>query len=336
MLLIGVQVGASALLLICAAVFLRSAFAAAQASPGLRTRDTIRVPIANEPRRAAIVREVTAHPSVVAVAASSRARWRRLPSPVKRRRTRDRPTPQKRGEAWPSTTSSYRRDTSSCSRSISSEGAVSRRRRARRDAGVTVVSESAARRLWPNGDALGQVVRIQAIIRQPAPSAHRPAPSPSSALHEMCAGGLMQFFSFSGVYLPSVSQDPGTSLTAACPRGSRPSASRFARSPHAGRSGPRPRSPDDADHRRHGRLYPADRLLGDAATRRAGAGADGVGPLQRPLVSRRAARQGNRRADGPWRDDTNDCGTGVVAIGPPGRLRSSGRWRTGRSGLRSC
>ena len=30
------------------------------------------------------------------------------------------------------------------------------------DAGVTVVSESAARRLWPNGDALGQVVRIQA------------------------------------------------------------------------------------------------------------------------------------------------------------------------------
>ena len=64
--LIAVQVGASALLLICAAVFLRSAFAAAVADPGIRTSDTIRVPIANEPRRAAIVREVTAHPSVVA------------------------------------------------------------------------------------------------------------------------------------------------------------------------------------------------------------------------------------------------------------------------------
>ena len=72
--LIAVQVGASALLLICAAVFLRSAFAAAQADPGLRTSDTIRVPIANEPRRAAIVREVTAHPSVVAVAAVVAAR----------------------------------------------------------------------------------------------------------------------------------------------------------------------------------------------------------------------------------------------------------------------
>ena len=70
--LIAVQVGASALLLICAAVFLRSAFAAALADPGIRTSDTIRVPIANEPRRAAIVREVTAHPSVVAVAARRR------------------------------------------------------------------------------------------------------------------------------------------------------------------------------------------------------------------------------------------------------------------------
>ena len=71
--LIAVQVGASALLLISAAVFLRSAFAAALADPGLRTSDTITVPIANEPRRAAIVHELTVHPSVVAVAASSPA-----------------------------------------------------------------------------------------------------------------------------------------------------------------------------------------------------------------------------------------------------------------------
>ena len=71
--LIAVQVGASALLLISAAVFLRSVFAAALADPGLRTSDTITVPIANEPRRAAIVRELTIHPSVVAVAASSPA-----------------------------------------------------------------------------------------------------------------------------------------------------------------------------------------------------------------------------------------------------------------------
>ena len=51
----------------------------ASGDPGLRTSDTISVPIANEPRREAIVREVMAHPSVVAVAASSRAARRRLP-----------------------------------------------------------------------------------------------------------------------------------------------------------------------------------------------------------------------------------------------------------------
>ena len=49
--LIGLQVSASALLLICAAVFLRSAFAAATIDPGMRTSDTVLVEIANEPTR---------------------------------------------------------------------------------------------------------------------------------------------------------------------------------------------------------------------------------------------------------------------------------------------
>ena len=69
--LIAVQVGASALLLICAAIFLRSAFAAATVDPGVRTSDTVMVYIVNEPRRAALLQAVTAHPSVAAVAASS-------------------------------------------------------------------------------------------------------------------------------------------------------------------------------------------------------------------------------------------------------------------------
>ena len=86
------------------------------------------------------------------------------------------------------------------------------------DAGVTVVSESAARRLWPNGDAVGQVVRIQA---------HRPAdpprpgasPPPSRAYtvvgvaRDVDGGAMLQAFSFSGVYLPIDLQSPGTSLT---------------------------------------------------------------------------------------------------------------------------
>jgi predicted permease len=53
--LIAVQVGASALLLICAAIFLRSAFAAATVYPGVRTSDTLVVYIVNESRRAALL-----------------------------------------------------------------------------------------------------------------------------------------------------------------------------------------------------------------------------------------------------------------------------------------
>ena len=69
--LIGVQVGASALLLICAAVFLRSAMASATVDPGFRTADTIMVEIVNEPVRTAMVQAVTSQPFVTMVAASS-------------------------------------------------------------------------------------------------------------------------------------------------------------------------------------------------------------------------------------------------------------------------
>jgi hypothetical protein len=51
--LIAVQVGASALLLISASVFLRSAFVVASEDIGLRTTDTIVVEMANEAKRAA-------------------------------------------------------------------------------------------------------------------------------------------------------------------------------------------------------------------------------------------------------------------------------------------
>ena len=68
--LIGLQVSASALLLISAAVFLRSAFAGASHDTGVRTSDTVVVQIVNEQMRDALVQAVTAEPSVAAVAAS--------------------------------------------------------------------------------------------------------------------------------------------------------------------------------------------------------------------------------------------------------------------------
>ena len=68
-LLMGLQVSASALLLISATVFLRSAFASATFDPGVRTSDNVVVQIVNEPARNAIVQAVTDEPSVAAVAA---------------------------------------------------------------------------------------------------------------------------------------------------------------------------------------------------------------------------------------------------------------------------
>ncbi len=67
--LIGVQVFASALLLICAAIFLRSAIASSRFDPGFRTADTLIIQIPNEPKRAAMLQAIAAEPAVTAYAA---------------------------------------------------------------------------------------------------------------------------------------------------------------------------------------------------------------------------------------------------------------------------
>jgi predicted permease len=67
--LIGVQVFASALLLICAAIFLRSAIASARFDPGLRTADTVLIDMASEPKRAAMIQALASDPTITAYAA---------------------------------------------------------------------------------------------------------------------------------------------------------------------------------------------------------------------------------------------------------------------------
>lgn len=215
--LIAVQVGASALLLICAAVFLRSAFAAALADPGVRTTDTMTVPIANESRRAAIVGEVTAHPSVFAVAAVA------PPVPAEASVVADATAGIQAGAL-----ADMRRRVSTDAMSVSpgyfqlldielvrGRGFTNAERTA--DAGVTVVSESLARRLWPDGNALGQIVRIQA---DRPPDGQQPSASAQASrtytvvgvARDVQGSALFQFFAFSGVYLPIDPERPGTSL----------------------------------------------------------------------------------------------------------------------------
>jgi predicted permease len=193
--LIGVQVGASALLLICAVVFLRSAFAAAIADPGVRTVDTISVPIANEPRRAAILREMAALPAVIGVAASSPAR------------VVEASTPRSGPVDYMFVSPEYFELLGIAV--IRGRGFTDAERTA--DAGVTVVSESAARRLWPDADAIGQVVRVEDDRSSP------PLPSRAYTVvgvaRDVRGAGLFQFFSFSGLYVPTDLRSAGTSLT---------------------------------------------------------------------------------------------------------------------------
>jgi predicted permease len=66
--LIGVQVFASALLLICAAIFLRSTLASSQFNPGLRTADTVLIDIDNEPKRAAMIQALAGESTITAYA----------------------------------------------------------------------------------------------------------------------------------------------------------------------------------------------------------------------------------------------------------------------------
>jgi hypothetical protein len=209
--LIAVQVGASALLLICAVIFLRGALAAATAAPGVRTSDTVRVSIANEPRRAALLQAVRAHPVVVAVAASSRQTRGVIDTSVSS------------GAAGPSRLPVGQLAVSSEYFEVLGVDVVSGRgfTQAERteEAGVVIVSETIARQLWPNGNGVGHVVRVEA-----PPSASPRTPSRSSAearsptvepSRTLTVVGVVRDPSGSsslGVYLPTGPESPETSL----------------------------------------------------------------------------------------------------------------------------
>ena len=150
-LLITAQVCASAVLLICAAVFLRSAIAASAVNLGVRTTDTISVGIANEPSRAAVVGALQGDPSVAGIAASR---------------------PGALGSPWPAAAAVGDRRVRAGYRFVSpryfevldipllrgrdfdvSEQTI--------DAGVAVISETAARELWPGISSLGETVHLE-------------------------------------------------------------------------------------------------------------------------------------------------------------------------------
>jgi predicted permease len=198
--LIVVQVGASALLLICAAVFLRGA-AAATRDPGVRTSDTVMVNPDDESKRGALVQLLMADPMVAAIAASSRST---------------------RGVV--ETTGSSSRvavDQMAVSSDyfnvlglalVSGRAFTPAERTA--DAGVAVVSDAVARQLWPDGDGVGQMVRFKGPQPAALPGEAR---SPDVERTLMVVGvvrdpGASSGMSFRGVYLPAGPESPGTNL----------------------------------------------------------------------------------------------------------------------------
>ena len=146
--LIGLQVSASALLLVCAAVFLRSALASAAFDPGMRTSDTVVVQIVNESNRTAIVQALTAEPSVAAMSAS----W---PDPAAQAGDRGEQWCQRKGRLHVRIAGNF-----SVLDIAVLRGRTFTPAERTPNLPVAIVSDTAARALWPNADAVGQVVRV--------------------------------------------------------------------------------------------------------------------------------------------------------------------------------
>jgi predicted permease len=200
--LIALQVGASALLLISAAIFFRGSFGVTTNGPALRTADTVRVSIANEPRRTALLQTLRNHPLVVTVAASSQ--------------------PESDFAATALSAGAPREPVSQLAVSadyfdvlgfevVSGRGFTQAERTA--DTGIAVVSERIARRLWPNGDGVGQTVRVEAQHPDsPVDASPRTLTVVGVVRDPARDGGMSYLDTFRGVYVPAGPESPGTWL----------------------------------------------------------------------------------------------------------------------------
>jgi predicted permease len=167
--LVALQVGASALLLVSSAVLLRNALTDAAAGIGLRTSDTLIVPIADESRRTALLDQIRRQPGVQSVAASW-ATLNGLPAPARAETA----APSQAGIGYGFVSPEYF-DTLDIE---IVQGRAFRADERSSDAGVVVVSENGARRIWPGQPAIGQTIRFEATA-PPAPNNPTPTRVPS-------------------------------------------------------------------------------------------------------------------------------------------------------------
>ena len=148
--LIGVQVFASALLLICSAIFLRSAISSSQFNPGFRTADTLLIDTINDNKRDAMLQALGSDPTVTALA-GVRPPFLVLP-------------PRAFGDAGAGKVALSYKHVSALYFDVLGVPIVRGRAFTAAESDehpVAVVSESVARTLWPNGDGIGKTFRIE-------------------------------------------------------------------------------------------------------------------------------------------------------------------------------
>jgi predicted permease len=206
--LIGIQVFASALLLIGAAVFLRSAIASSRFDPGFRTADTVLIDIINEPKRPAMIQAIASDSTVSAYAA---VRPGMLAWPFQAFATiGTRRTPVAYKFVSPEYFGVFD------IRIVRGRSFTS----AERDGGhpVVIVSEAVARELWPGGGGVGETFRLEQDPGSEAPPTGEP-PMPARLVtvvgvsHDV-AGFRFTDIQATGIFLPTSVDAPNTSIAA--------------------------------------------------------------------------------------------------------------------------
>ena len=148
--LVAMQVTASVLLLVCAAIFLRSSWAAARVEPGIRIDGIVTLNVLDEKRRGTALEIVRTEPSVAAIAAAAPGLLGGRPATAEATGGRSAVTYQFVSPEY---------------FDLLGVGLVRGRRFSEIEqsasAGVATVSESVAARLWPGIDAVGQVLRLE-------------------------------------------------------------------------------------------------------------------------------------------------------------------------------
>ena len=205
--LVALQVTGSVLLLICAAIFLRSSWAAAQVDLGIRMAGVLEMRIVNEQKRGTILEVIRREPLVASVAAS----W---PGWLGGRPAFAEGTNGKSAVTYQFVSPEYfgvhdidvvrGRAFTEIERSAS--------------AAVGIVSESVARQLWPGVDAVGQVLRMEPDATRDKRDSNGPLLSRAIVVVGVARDvngvriGDMRLTG-AGVYIPVNADARGTSLT---------------------------------------------------------------------------------------------------------------------------